>query len=80
MATGLQAAGIPCLDQAALTGHAGLGIAGTIILSVLFWSRYSANVRHDSIQQPYRGVWLALEVLATVLILLAALTGHGIGR
>src|SRR6266852_2687270 len=55
--TGLQLAEMVRLDKAAVTGHAGFGIAATIVLTALGGARYSAHARE---QKGYRIWWLIL--------------------
>ena len=71
--TGLQLAEMVRIDKAAVTGHAGFGIAATIILAGLAGVRYSA---HALEQKGYRIWWLLLEAAAAALIVATAVTGH----
>jgi uncharacterized membrane protein len=71
--TGLQLAGVTRVSRAAVTGHAGFGIAAGIVITTLAILRYSAVARE---QDGYRNVWLVLEIAAAVLVGIAAVTGH----
>ena len=78
-ATGLQLAGATGLGGLSIvTGHAGFGIGATALLSALAFMRYSAEVREDERLRPYSNLWLAIEVLAAVLIVVTAIFGHRI--
>lgn len=70
--TGLQLADMIRIDKGAVTGHAGLAIATTIILAALAGLRYSAQVQERS----YQIWWLLLQVAAAALIAATAVTGH----
>jgi uncharacterized membrane protein len=71
--TGLQLAEMVRLDKAAVTGHAGFGIAATIILAGLAGVRYSAHAQE---QKGFRIWWILLEAAAAALIVATAVTGH----
>ncbi len=71
--TGLQLAEMVRIDKAAVTGHAGFGIAATIILAGLAGVRYSAHAQE---QKGFRIWWLLLEAAAAALIVVTAVTGH----
>jgi len=71
--TGLQLAEMVRIDKAAVTGHAGFGIAATIILAGLAGVRYSAHAQE---QKGFRIWWLLLEAAAAALIVATAVTGH----
>jgi uncharacterized membrane protein len=73
VATGLQLADLIRIDKGAVTGHAGFGIASTIVVAALGGLRYSAHVRE---QTAYPIGWLILEVGAATLIFATAVTGH----
>lgn len=74
--TGLQASGVTRLDGGLLTGHAGFGITATIVAVGFALWRYSAMARREKPDERYSGVWLFIQLLAVILILLAAITGH----
>jgi uncharacterized membrane protein len=77
-ATGLQLAGATGLGGLSIvTGHAGFGIAATGLLAALAFMRYSAEVRDDD-PRPYSNLWLAIQILATVLVATTAIIGHRI--
>jgi uncharacterized membrane protein len=71
--TGVQLAELVRIDKGAVTGHAGFGIASTIVIAGLGGLRYSAQVRE---QTGYSIGWLIMEVVAAALILATAVTGH----
>ena len=71
--TGLQLAEMVRLDKAAVTGHAGFGIAATIILAGGAGVRYSAHAQE---QKGFPIWWLLLEAAAAALIVATAVTGH----
>jgi len=71
--TGLQLSEMIHIDKGAVTGHAGFGIASAIVISALAGLRYSAQAQE---QKDYRLGWLVLEVVAAVLIVATAITGH----
>src|SRR5215472_4996370 len=71
--TGLQLAELIRIDKGAVTGHAGFGIASTIVISALAGVRYSAQAREDT---KYQIWWLIVEVGAAGLIVATAVTGH----
>ena len=73
LATGLQLAELIRADKGAVTGHAGFGIASTIVVAGLGGLRYAAQARE---QKGYPIGWLALELGAAVLIIATAVTGH----
>lgn len=71
--TGLQLADVTRVDRAAVTGHAGFGIGSCLAITVLGIMRYSARAREE---KGYKTAWLILEVVAAVLIVATAITGH----
>jgi uncharacterized membrane protein len=71
--TGLQLAEMVRLDKGAVTGHAGFAIASTIVLAGLAGLRYSAQAQE---RKQYQTWWLVVEVMAGVLIVATAVTGH----
>jgi uncharacterized membrane protein len=71
--TGLQLAEMVRLDKGAVTGHAGFAIASTIVLAGLAGLRYSAQAQE---RKQYQIWWLVVEVMAGVLIVATAVTGH----
>jgi uncharacterized membrane protein len=71
--TGLQLAEMIHADKGAVTGHAGFGIASTIVLTALAGLRYSAQAQEH---RDYRIGWLVLEIGAAALVLATAVTGH----
>jgi uncharacterized membrane protein len=71
--TGLQLAEMIHIDKAAVTGHAGFGIASTIVLAALAGVRYSAQAQE---RKGYPIWWLVLQLAAAALITATALTGH----
>jgi uncharacterized membrane protein len=71
--TGLQLAEMVRLDKAAVTGHAGFAIGTTILLAALAGLRYSAQAQE---RKQYQIWWLFLEIVAGVLIVATAVTGH----
>src|SRR5947209_6460991 len=73
--TGLQLAEIVRIDKAAVTGHAGFGIAATIVLAALAGLRYSAHAQEH---KGYEIWWLLLEAVAAGLIVASTVTGHKI--
>ena len=73
VATGLQLAELIRIDKGAVTGHAGFGIASTIVIAGLGGLRYSAQARE---QTGYQIGWWVLEIAAAALILATAVTGH----
>jgi uncharacterized membrane protein len=56
--------------------HAGAGAAGGITMIALAIFRYSARARNPDSTYDYPVSWLALELLAGVAILAAAIMGH----
>jgi len=74
-ATGLLLASERGATKSAIA-HAGLGLIGTIIFIALAMLRYSAEARRGEEQTTFPKVWLLLEVLATVAVVLAGVTGH----
>ncbi len=78
-ATGLQLAGATGLGGLSIvTGHAAFGIAGTGILAALAFMRYAAETREDEEAAHYSNLWLAIQILAAVLITTTAIIGHRI--
>ncbi len=78
-ATGMQLAGATGMGGlSSVTGHAGVAIGATAVLSVLVFMRYSAEVRDDVRRAPYPAFWLAIQVLAAVLIAVTTIFGHRI--
>ena len=71
--TGLQLAEIVRIDKAAVTGHAGFGVAATIVIVALAGVRYSAHARE---KKGYPIWWFVLEAAAAALIAATAVTGH----
>src|SRR5215510_10702717 len=71
--TGLQLAEMIRVDKGAVTGHAGFGIASTLVISALAGLRYSAQAQE---RKDYPIGWLILEVGAAALIIATAVTGH----
>jgi uncharacterized membrane protein len=71
--TGLQLAQMIRLDKGAVTGHAGLALGSTILLTALGGVRYSAQAQE---KKGYPLWWLGLEVAAAALIFATAITGH----
>ncbi len=71
--SGLDLAGDIRLSRAAVTGHAGFGIAATIFVTALAVLRYAAQARE---QHGYRMAWLVVEWSAAALIGATAVTGH----
>lgn len=74
--SGLDLAGNIRISKAAVTGHAGFGIAATIVITALGMLRYSARARE---QKGYRQVWLVLAWGAAVLVIAATVTGEKMG-
>jgi uncharacterized membrane protein len=74
-ATGLLLASESGATKSAIA-HAGLGLVGTIVFIALAMLRYSAEARRGEEQTTFPKVWLLLEVLATVAVVLAGVTGH----
>ena len=75
--TGLQLAFAIGLVRVA-TGHAGLGIAASLVLvSLAFW-RYSVRARGDENPKAPPVGWIVLEVLAAALIFATTITGHNL--
>jgi uncharacterized membrane protein len=71
--TGLQLADLIRIDKGAVTGHAGFGIAATVVVAGLGGLRYSAQIRE---QTGYSIGWLIVELAAAALIMATAVTGH----
>ena len=78
-ATGLDLAGISGLGSASsVTGHAGMALISTLVLSVTAIVRYSAEMRTDTPDAPF-SVWMfSAEVVAVVLVFATAVLGHRI--
>jgi uncharacterized membrane protein len=74
-ATGLLLAGERAATKGAIA-HAGLGLIGTIVLIALAMLRYSAEARRGEETMAFPPMWLLLEVIGTLAVVLAALTGH----
>jgi uncharacterized membrane protein len=74
-ATGLvQASGAAATKGA--VAHAATGLAGGITLIALAMLRYSAEARRSEEAEDYPKLWLVLEVIGTLAVVLAAITGH----
>ena len=73
LGTGLQLAELIRIDKGAVTGHAGFGIASTVVIAALAGLRYSAQAQE---RKGYQIGWLVLEVVAAALIIATAATGH----
>jgi uncharacterized membrane protein len=71
--TGLQLAGVTRVAPGVVTGHAGFGIASSLVITTVGILRYSAMARE---QFEYRIEWLFLEVGAAVLVGVTAIMGH----
>src|SRR5207249_11586066 len=71
--TGLQLAEIVRIDKAAVTGHAGFGVAATIVIAALAGVRYSAHAQEKN-GYPIRS--FACHTAAAALIAATAVTGH----
>ena len=74
--TGLQLARLSDIGKGAITGHALYGISATIVLIALAVIRYSAKARQAAPNARYSAVWLAVQAVAAVLVLVAAITGQ----
>ena len=72
VATGLQLSEMLRGNKGAVTGHAGLAIAATIVLVSLAGLRYSAQIH----ERAYQVWWLLLQLAAAALIMATAVTGH----
>ena len=71
--TGLQLAQMIRIDKAAVTGHAGFGIASTLVITAVGGLRYAARAREV---EGYRIGWLVLEWGAAALVAATAVMGH----
>ncbi len=71
--SGLELASALRIPKGAVTGHAGYGIAATIVITALGILRYSARARD---QKGYKTVWLVLEWAGAALIVAVTFTGH----
>lgn len=75
--TGFNLAGTAGLGSGgSVAGHAGIALAATLALGVLSFLRYSAeNREEDPAEAGYPRTWLALQLIATGLIVIAAVLG-----
>lgn len=76
MVSGLQIAGLGGLSKGAITGHALYGMSTAIVLAAFGLWRYSIRARQPGPEENYSPLWLAIQGLAAVLVLAAAVTGH----
>ena len=77
--TGLQIAGLGGISKGAITGHALYGIATSIVLAAFGLWRYSVRAVQTTVkEEEYSMLWLAVQALAALLVLAAAMTGHGL--
>lgn len=78
-ATGLQHAGSTGLgSNSIVSAHAVTGIMGVISLIALAGRRYSLEARDEDLEKACSLPWLAAEVVAALLITVAAVVGHQI--
>jgi uncharacterized membrane protein len=71
--SGLELANNTGIPKGAVTGHAGYGIAASIVITALAILRYSARARE---QKGYSIVWLVLAWMAAILVAATAVLGH----
>jgi uncharacterized membrane protein len=76
--TGLQRASELGLDTGSATGHAGFGIASTIVLAGFGFWRYSMLAMQRREFDYYPVPWMVLQTVGLLLILATAITGHTI--
>lgn len=67
--------GLLVTGMAAVTTHAGAGIVGGVVTLVFGMLRYTHRVREGDSKTFISG-WIAVELLALLGILVAAITGH----
>lgn len=77
--SGLDLAGMSGLGSAsAVTGHAGFALVATLILAAVAGMRYSAEMKAESGRAMLSPALLAAEVVAVLLVAVAAVMGHRI--
>ena len=76
VATGFSLAGASGLgSRGDVTGHAAFGAGAALVLAALAFVRYAGENRVDLPEEAYTNLWLAVQILATILIVVTAVIG-----